>query len=331
MAGGWLARTEAVADAVLASCDALDGVTDGVSATTKLRAVFDPWHTCAARLADWATGPLEAQLKTVQAMYHPSVELLPGGVHRIPGGRGGENARGTGPVGGWISWQTGTAAPTLPPGPDSSRGWLYGSGAVQYFFAREAVFDPRRFNPDAHAERLRQISALMDSTDPDLSAFAGRGGKLIVSEHMADYAQSPYAGIEYYRAVVARMGQSAVDSFMRLYVTPRPSTWYGGLSCGHAHRPDRLGREGQGSRRAGAGQAAARAAVCGGDVPPDVPLSGVPALSRQWRSDDGAELRVRATVAMTDRRSLLFLRAEVEERDRPVVVLDDSSMRERDP
>ena len=37
---------------------------------------------------------------------------------------------------------------------------------------------------------------------------------------MADYAQSPYAGIEYYKAVVARMGQGNADGFLRLYVTP---------------------------------------------------------------------------------------------------------------
>jgi hypothetical protein len=68
--------------------------------------------------------------------------------------------------------------------------------------------------------RLREISALMDSTDPDLSAFAAHGGKLIISEHMADYAQSPYAGIEYYKSVVAKMGQLAADDFLRLYTTP---------------------------------------------------------------------------------------------------------------
>jgi feruloyl esterase len=123
-------------------------------------------------------------------------------------------------VGGWTSWQAGDGAPTLPPGPSSSRGWLYGSGAVQYFYARDPSFDPRTFDPDKLAPRVRQISALMDSTDPDLSAFAARGGKLIISEHMADYAQSPYAGIEYYRAVVARMGRPVADGFVRLYVTP---------------------------------------------------------------------------------------------------------------
>jgi feruloyl esterase len=37
---------------------------------------------------------------------------------------------------------------------------------------------------------------------------------------MADYAQSPYAGIQYWESVVAKMGQSAVDQFARLYVAP---------------------------------------------------------------------------------------------------------------
>ncbi|WP_436294901.1 MULTISPECIES: tannase/feruloyl esterase family alpha/beta hydrolase [unclassified Variovorax] len=45
----------------------------------------------------------------------------------------------------------------------------------------------------------------------DLSAFFARGGKLIIRENAADRAQSALMGIEYYKAVVARLGQSAVD------------------------------------------------------------------------------------------------------------------------
>jgi Tannase and feruloyl esterase len=146
---------------------------------------------------------------------------LANGVRGYPAwGRGGENAAGTGPVGGWPAWQTGAAPPTLPPGPDSSRAWLYGSGAIQYFIARDASYDPRGFNPGGYVERMREVSALMDSTNPDLTAFMARGGKLVISEHMADYAQSPYAGIEYYKSVLARMGQPLADAFLRLYVTP---------------------------------------------------------------------------------------------------------------
>jgi len=37
---------------------------------------------------------------------------------------------------------------------------------------------------------------------------------------MADYAQSPYAGIDYYKSVVAKMGATNVENFLRLYVAP---------------------------------------------------------------------------------------------------------------
>ena len=110
--------------------------------------------------------------------------------------------------------------PSLPPGPSSSRAWLYGSGAVQFFFARDPNYDVTKFDPAQFADRLREVSTLMDSTNPDLSVFSARGGRLIMYENMADYAQSPYAGIAYYKSVVDRIGQAKVDGFMRLYVTP---------------------------------------------------------------------------------------------------------------
>lgn len=143
------------------------------------------------------------------------------GVKSYPSwGLGGEAAVGTGPVGGWVAWQTGTAAPTLPPGPTSSRAWLYGSGAVQYFFARDPNYDASKFDPAQFADRMKEISALMDSTNPDLSPFATRGGKLVMFENMADYAQSPYAGIAYFQSVIAKMGADSVDKFARLYAVP---------------------------------------------------------------------------------------------------------------
>ena len=60
---------------------------------------------------------------------------------------------------------------------------------MQYFFARDPGYDVTKFEPAQFADRLREISALMDSTNPDLSAFSAHGGKLIMYENMADYAQ----------------------------------------------------------------------------------------------------------------------------------------------
>jgi len=222
---GWLApdKVKLVHDAVAAACDALDGLADGIVSdfeectrlfdVDKLRCTAGPGAGCLT----------EPQVRSVQALHMPLRLNYPlaNDVRGYPAwGRGGENAPGSGPVGGWPSWQTGSAPPTVPPGPSSSRAWLYGSGAIQYFIARDPTYDPRRFNPDEFVGRMREVSALMDSTNPDLSAFAARGGKLIISEHMADYAQSPYAGIEYYKSVLERMGLSAAEDFLRLYVTP---------------------------------------------------------------------------------------------------------------
>jgi hypothetical protein len=222
---GWLSpeATRTVADAVIAACDASDGLKDGI--VSDYEGCLRSFDASKLRCASGATGGClnEAQLKAVQAIHTPMIFNFPlaNGLRSYPSwGRGGEAAPGTGPVGGWASWQSGDAPPTLPPGPASSRAWLYGSGAIQYFIARDPNFDPRSFNPDQYAARMREVSALMDSTNPDLTAFAARGGKLVISEHMADYAQSPYAGIEYYKSVVARLGQPLADSFLRLYVTP---------------------------------------------------------------------------------------------------------------
>jgi len=60
----------------------------------------------------------------------------------------------------------------------------------------------------------------MDSTDPDLNRFRAHGGKLVMLEHMADYAQSPYAGIRYFESVQRTMGKTETSDFARLYTAP---------------------------------------------------------------------------------------------------------------
>src|SRR5437879_3646389 len=77
--------------------------------------------------------------------------------------------------------------------------------------------------------------ALVDSTDPDLSRFAARGGKLILKEHMSDHALSPFAGVVYYKSVVDKLGQASVDSFIR-FVTLVPSTAAGASAASTARR-----------------------------------------------------------------------------------------------
>ena len=226
MGEAWIrpAQVKLVHDAVLAACDAADGVADGiVSDAVGCKQRFDVTRLRCTAGAGGDACLSEAQVKAVQnlhADYRFSFALA-NGVQEYPGwGVSGEATPAFGPTGGWSAWWVGGAAPLLPPVPANGISWFYGAGAIQYFYARDPGFDVRRYKPEDFKERVLQVSALMDATDPDLSAFDARGGKLLMLENMADYAQSPYAGIRYFESVQQRMGADKVSRFMRLYTAP---------------------------------------------------------------------------------------------------------------
>ena len=70
------------------------------------------------------------------------------------------------------------------------------------------------------ARRL-QLSEWLDATNPDLSPFAKRGGRMIVTIGTNDTLASPGAQLAYYQSVIDTMGRSAVDAFARLFVIPQ--------------------------------------------------------------------------------------------------------------
>ena len=91
---------------------------------------------------------------------------------------------------------------------------------VRFFVTRDAGYDVTQYDPANFRQRVEQVSSIIDSSDPDLSAFFARGGKLILRENMGDLAQSPLAGINYFAALTARVGRATVDRAARLYISP---------------------------------------------------------------------------------------------------------------
>lgn len=70
-------------------------------------------------------------------------------------------------------------------------------------------------------QRLEQLGGIYNATDPDLSAFAANGGKIIIYHGWADQAIPPFATLDYYRAVVGQAGGlPAAQAFSRLYMIP---------------------------------------------------------------------------------------------------------------
>jgi feruloyl esterase len=79
-------------------------------------------------------------------------------------------------------------------------------------------------------KRREQISEWLDSTNPDLSAFYKRGGKMIVTIGTNDTLASPGAQLDYYQSVIDKMGQDTVDAFARFFVLPQTGHGLSGRS-----------------------------------------------------------------------------------------------------
>ncbi len=69
--------------------------------------------------------------------------------------------------------------------------------------------------------RREEISKWLDTTDPDLSAFYKRGGKLIVTIGTDDTLSSPGSQLDYFQSVLDKMGRDTVDAFARFFVIPQ--------------------------------------------------------------------------------------------------------------
>ena len=212
--GGYLpaATTEALGRAVLAACDELDGLADGMVSDVEgcqfdagvLRCTGTPSDECLT----------DAQLDTVRAVHSPfpipvSLANAVTEYPRYP--VGGEESSS-----GWPLWITG-----FSPSPPGSLLFILSDGFVRFFVTRNPAFDSLAFAPEDYADSLTSLSTLLDATDPDLSAFAARGGKVILWHGWSDYALSAYSTVAYYERVVSTAGgRSAADEFVRFYTSP---------------------------------------------------------------------------------------------------------------
>jgi hypothetical protein len=213
--GGWLnaAEVATLQAGAIAACDANDGLADGVianygacnfnPATLRCPDGTDAGDTCLS----------DAQIDTVNTLHTPLQFpwAIASGVTQYQGwGWGSENN----PANNWRSWVTGTS-------PSGGLIASLGNQFAQYFIARnQPGFDPLTFDLAQWEQRIKEVSAVVDSANPDLGPFFAAGGKLIIGEASGDYARSPNATLAYHDAVVARVGQASANQSMRLYMTP---------------------------------------------------------------------------------------------------------------
>jgi hypothetical protein len=224
-----------VAERTRATCDAADGLADGVIARY-LECPNDAAALACAPGQAAGTCLAPAQVAAVNALRDPLRMGVPfaNGVTRVPGF--GVTGDEDGPAWQWPFYPIGTEAPSrpLPPGMgfEPRRGAILNFGAflIRHTVVQRDDADPYGFDLRPHAARILELSRLFDATDPDLSRFAARGGKLIVVHPSADNAAPLTLSAEYVGSVVQRMGERATDAFLRLYVPAGGSHNVGGTS-----------------------------------------------------------------------------------------------------
>jgi feruloyl esterase len=99
------------------------------------------------------------------------------------------------------------------------------------FLMQDLSANPLDYREGGAFDRRRQeLSAILDSANPDLSAFEKRGGRMIVTIGTNDTLASPGAQLDYYQSVLDRMGRRTVDRFARLFVMPQAGHGLSGIS-----------------------------------------------------------------------------------------------------
>ena len=107
-------------------------------------------------------------------------------------------------------------------------------GTLRYLVHTPAQpdYDYRSFDFDRDPLTLDAWGRLVNATNPDLSRFRHKGGKLIMTYGWADPVLQPLAGVHYYEQALARNGPET-PQFFRLFMVPGMSHCSGGAATDH--------------------------------------------------------------------------------------------------
>jgi pimeloyl-ACP methyl ester carboxylesterase len=211
-----------VRNSILTTCDALDGVADGLVANAGA-CKFDP-----ARLQCKGT-------KDAQCLTSAQVGALSKIFSGARNSRGDElyfpwpYDPGLGhPQNDWRNWKLGTSSTEKA----NSRHVFLMEDALQGYFVTppDRGLSIYKFDFDKDPQRMNAHSWIFNTADDvKLSAFQANGGKLMFVHGMADAIFSPYETIDYYQRLTAANEQNAAR-FARLFLVPGMGHCQGGAA-----------------------------------------------------------------------------------------------------
>ena len=206
------------------ACDALDGVVDGVLNDPR-RCHFNP----KALLCQGSAAPPSCltadQVKAVANLWTGPDHMVQQAGYYPPFERGGE-------ADGW----PGSISPEPPPAPQTDNHAVIGLSFFENFVFDNPDWDFRTFNWSADPAYVdskvvvpgQTLASVLNSIDPDLSAFRARGGKLIQYHGFSDPEVPPETSINYFQSVMKFPDGSGTQEYYRLFMVPGMNHCSGG-------------------------------------------------------------------------------------------------------
>lgn len=240
-------KVNAIRGEFMRQADKLDGIEDGIiNNYMAARALFDmsqgdpkrnPWEALRGpdgkdpNPADTTAGAklTDGQIETLKFVYsrYPFATPLANGVKTFGMWVPNTDPSGSGLIANARYRSQEGAAETAPM--HSHLGVL----GVTGFLMQDLQANPLDYVEGGKWDKRRaELSEWMDATNPDLSAFYKRGGKIIITIGTNDTLASPGAQMDYYQSVLDKMGRETVDVFARFFVLPQTGHGLSGNNYG---------------------------------------------------------------------------------------------------
>ncbi len=184
--------------AALESCDRIDHLQDGLI-DDPTRCFFDP-KTLLCKEGDAPDCLTAAQVEAVRKVYAPARNPRTG-KEIFPGLEPGSELLWAATVGGPEPYATAV-------------------DHFKYVVFQDPNWDWRTFNFDSHVALTDKTDPGINATDPNLTRFLGRGGKLLMYHGWSDPLIAPLNSVNYYQSVVEHMGPAKTGDFIRLFMAP---------------------------------------------------------------------------------------------------------------
>ena len=222
------AKLALVANSVMAKCDAIDGLKDGLIDDPR-KCSFDPARDVPACSAG-ENNPDCLTVDEAAAIAKVYSGPISNGRPFFPGFMPGSEAEvtspfgGGGPASGWLNL-------IVAPQPNQKPAdFNLADGAIRYLVPKppQPDYDYQTFDFDHDTQRLEAWGKLADAKDPDLSKFSKHHGKLLMTYGWADPILQPMMGVNYYEQAVAKNGPDT-PQFVRLFMAPGMGHCAGGI------------------------------------------------------------------------------------------------------